>query len=77
MAKRTWTEHKLTDNMLKQLAQGYAAHLRGDKSTFCGGAGHGSSSGRFGLRNRSLIDNDDNITESGIKAMEDARKEGW
>ena len=74
-----WTRFDLTENMLKLLAIGYKAHQAGEAETFCGGpgAGHGSSSGRMGLRNRGLTDLDDCITERGIAAFELARREGW
>ncbi len=82
---KTWTEHNLTESMLKQLA---AAVIRDDGSLYPG-IGHGASSSRAALFIRGLADNavyeckaypgcrDDRINDAGRKALEDARREGW
>ncbi len=90
--KRTWTEHKLTDNMLKQLA---GAISRDDGSMYPG-IGYGAPSGRSALETRGLCEtiviSEDPatyhwakprknygtyITAAGREAFAQAREEGW
>jgi hypothetical protein len=82
---KSWTEHNLTESMLKQLA---AAANREDGSLYPG-IGYGAPSSRAALFLRGLAVNaagdckeypgcrDDRINDTGRKALEDARKEGW
>jgi len=81
---RTWTEHKLTDSMLKQLA---AASNRENGSLYPG-IGYGAPSSRAALFVRGLANNaageckaypghrDDRINDTGRKALEDTRMFG-
>lgn len=90
--KRTWTEHKLTDNMLKQLA----AAVSRDDGNLHPGVGYGAPSGRSALDARGLVETvvigEDPatfdwakprknygtfITAAGREAFAQARKEGW
>ena len=77
MGKQTWTEHELTNNMLKQLA---AAAGRIDLNLHPG-RGHGAAAGRFALDNRGLtmtdLEGKHCVNLAGLNALDAARKEGW
>jgi len=80
-----WTEHNLTDSMLKQLA---AAVTRADGSLYPG-IGMGAASSRCSLAGRGMIMPMDRrnkaygnpwdiiITQLGRDTLAAARKEGW
>ncbi len=80
-----WTEHNLTESMLKQLA----AAVNREDGSLLPGIGNGAPSSRAALFARGLADNavyestaypghrDDRINDAGRKALEDARREGW
>ena len=76
--KTTYTQHKLKSDWLKALARakllvddGKVGHLFGL------GLGYGSAMIRAALANRGLIDQHHIITDAGIDAVVQARKEGW
>jgi hypothetical protein len=83
--KKFWTEHNLTESMLKQLA---AAVIRDDGSLYPG-IGNGAPSSRCALTARGLAMPmerrnkaygnpwDIIITQAGRDALATARKEGW
>lgn len=81
---RTWTEHNLTESMLKQLA---AAVNRADGSLYPG-IGNGAPSSRCALAARGMVMPmerrntygnpwDIIITQAGRDTLAAARREGW
>ncbi len=83
--KKFWTEHNLTESMLKQLA---AAVNRADGSLYPG-IGNGAPSSRCALAARGMVmpmdrknkaygnDWDIIITQAGRDTLAAARREGW
>ena len=89
MSRRTWTEHRLTDGMLRQLC----VAMSNDRGSVHPGVGKNAGSSRSALKRRGLIREtttdytsptgrswpiyDDVITPTGREALAAARAEGW